>query len=162
MQVCLLACVPVHSSVRLLSPTTAMPLISGSSVCLGAHPQGLLQLFRENGLPIPLQKCGPCQVWCRTVAQPLAGSSTGRGQACAHGHGQPCCRQAVAHVGKHIASRCCHCTILRTAAPTLVQYKLGTAKLAVRLVNGRLVGRAGAGQQIDLFEWLERQPVAPT
>ncbi|KAI7842900.1 hypothetical protein COHA_003412 [Chlorella ohadii] len=64
--------------------------------------QGLLQLFRENGLPIPLQKCGPCQ------------------------------------------------------------YKLGAAKLSVRLVNGRLMGRAGAGQQLDLFEWLGKQPVAPT
>ena len=45
--------------------------------------QGLLQLFAENGVCIPLHKCGPCQ------------------------------------------------------------YRLGTAKVAVRLVNGRLVARAG-------------------
>lgn len=58
-----------------------------------------------------------------------------------------------------------HCTPLTYIAALLhglLQYKLGAAKLAVRLVNGRLMGRAGAGQQLDLFEWLGKQPVAPT
>jgi hypothetical protein len=63
--------------------------------------QGLLQLFADNGVAIPLAKCGPAQ------------------------------------------------------------YRLGSAKLAVRLVNGRLVARAGAGQTTDVLHWLERQPVQP-
>lgn len=63
------------------------------------RPQGLLQLFRESGVTIPMHKCGPCQ------------------------------------------------------------YRLGTAKLAVRLVNGRIMARSGAGQHQDIFCWLEKQPV---
>lgn len=47
------------------------------------------------------------------------------------------------------------------AAPcaTPPQYRLGAAKLAVRLVNGRLMARAGAGQTVDVLDWLGRQPV---
>ena len=66
-----------------------------AAVC--CHPrrlpplQGLLQLFAENGVAIPLHKCGPCQ------------------------------------------------------------YRLGTAKLAVRLVNGRLMARAGGWAAMELL-----------
>ncbi|EFN58173.1 hypothetical protein CHLNCDRAFT_141998 [Chlorella variabilis] len=63
--------------------------------------QGLLQLFRREGLRVPLRKCGPCQ------------------------------------------------------------YQLGSAKLSVRLVSGRLRARAGAGQTMDVLEWLAKQPVQP-
>lgn len=58
--------------------------------------------------------------------------------------------------------RTAHCSLASSCLHGLLQYKLGAAKLAVRLVNGRLMGRAGAGQQLDLFEWLGKQPVAPT
>lgn len=61
--------------------------------------QGLLQLFQDNGVHVPLLKCGPCQ------------------------------------------------------------FRLGSAKLSVRLVNGRLMARGGAGQTMDVFAWLEKQPV---
>ena len=44
--------------------------------------------------------------------------------------------------------------------PSRLQYKLGASKLAVRLVNGRLMGRAGAGLQVDFFDWLAKQQVA--
>ena len=40
--------------------SSATQELAAASPC--SVPQGLLQLFRENGLPIPLQKCGPCQV----------------------------------------------------------------------------------------------------
>lgn len=46
---------------------------------------------------------------------------------------------------------------LQRAGPC--QYRLGSAKLAVRLVNGRLMARAGAGQTVDVLAWLEKQPV---
>lgn len=41
-------------------------------------------------------------------------------------------------------------------------YRLGPAgaKLPLRLVNGRLVARAGAGQTMDILAWLEKQPAA--
>ncbi|KAL4443463.1 hypothetical protein ABPG75_011200 [Micractinium tetrahymenae] len=40
------------------------------------------------------------------------------------------------------------------------QYRLGPAgaKLSLRLVNGRLMARAGAGQTMDILAWLEKQP----
>lgn len=41
-------------------------------------------------------------------------------------------------------------------------YRLGPAgaKLSLRLVNGRLVARSGAGQMMDILAWLEKQPAA--
>jgi hypothetical protein len=59
------------------------PHAAAAVSCHFSALQGLLQLFAENGVVIPLHKCGPCQ------------------------------------------------------------YRLGSAKLAVRLVNGRLMARAG-------------------
>ena len=39
------------------------------------------------------------------------------------------------------------------------QFVLGTARAAVRMVNGRLVVRGGAGQAQEITAWLERQPL---
>lgn len=41
-------------------------------------------------------------------------------------------------------------------------YRLGPAgcKLSLRLVNGRLMARSGAGQTMDILAWLEKQPAA--
>ncbi|KAL4422232.1 hypothetical protein ABPG77_009707 [Micractinium sp. CCAP 211/92] len=41
-------------------------------------------------------------------------------------------------------------------------YRLGPAgcKLSLRLVNGRLMARSGAGQTLDVLAWLEKQPAA--
>jgi len=42
-------------------------------------------------------------------------------------------------------------------------YRIGEngAKLGVKLINGRLMARSGPSY-IDIFQWLERQPLAPT
>ncbi|PSC72458.1 flagellar associated isoform B [Micractinium conductrix] len=57
--------------------------------------------------------------------------------------------QLLAEHGLHVPlHKCGTCT-----------YKLGAAKLSVRLVSGRLMARAGAGQTLDVLEWLSRQPL---
>ena len=79
------------------TPHTTNPPSSSPSSPL-ARLQGLLELFEELGLHVPLRRTGP---------------ST---------------------------------------------YCLGSARLAVRLVCGKLVGRAGGGA-VDIFGWLGRQPM---
>lgn len=65
--------------------------------------EGLRQLCEQNGVPLPLERLGPCQY----------------------------------RLGK------------------------GGGKLGVRLINGKLMARSGPSY-VDVFQWLERQPVAKT
>ena len=94
---------PLPSAAAAACPATSASPPPLTAAALASSPlprQGLLHLFREQGVGIPLQRAGPCQ------------------------------------------------------------YRLGSARLAVRLVNGRLMARAGAGQTVDVLAWLEKQPVA--
>ena len=46
---------------------------------------------------------------------------------------------------------------LQRAGPAA--YTLNSSRAAVRLLNGRLVVRGGAGQAQEITAWLERQPL---